>query len=615
MEENKKKENNQIYDIKKKISKHFSRIIKYDFSIGNIARYLKTNGLKGAVGKAKEIITGKSPTVPYVYKQPIFTEQIKSEIEKFEKSPKVSIIIPVYNVEPKWIELAIQSVKNQWYTNWEICIVDDCSTNVKTIDYLKSINDEKIKIEFSKTNEHISATSNKALKIATGEYIGLMDNDDEITEDALYHIVKKINQGYTFIYSDEDKMEMDGTLCDPHFKPDFSPDMINSQNYISHFTVIKKEHINKVNGFTIGLEGSQDYDLYLKIFDMCEDVKIAHIPKVLYHWRKIPGSTASGFNEKSYAQESGRKALENSIKRKNIDAIVSSENPGIYKVNYTVIGEPKVSIIIPFKDAKQLLTLSVESVLNKTSYDNFEIIGISNNSEKLETFEEMKRLEELDNRVKFYEYDVPFNYSDINNYAVKNYVTGDYIVLLNNDIEIITENWIEQMLGFAQRDNVGAVGAKLYYPNNTIQHAGVIVGLGGVASHSHKHFNRNHPGYFRRLQSIQNLSAVTAAMLMVSKNKYNEMNGLNEENLKVAFNDVDFCLRLQKNGYYNVFTPYVEAYHHESVSRGSEDTPEKAKRFLSEIEYMQNTHKDIIEYDPYYNINLTIDKEDFSLKG
>jgi hypothetical protein len=390
--------------------------------------------------------------------------------------------------------------------------------------------------------------------------------------------------------------------------------MFLSQNYISHFSIIKRELIDKTDGFKFGLEGSQDYDLYLKILEHTK--KIYHIPKVLYHWRKITGSTAVKFSEKSYAQESGKKAIENAIKRRDIDAKVSNEKySGTYRVKYKIVGNPLISIILPFKDKPELLTMCIEAILNKSTYKNFEIIGISNDSIETETFYEMKRLKSLDNRIKFYEYNIAFNYSKINNYAVDNYANGKHIILLNNDIEIISSDWIESMLEHSQRDDVGCVGAKLYYPNNTIQHAGIIVGLGGVAGHSHKYYDKNYSGYFNRLNIIQNVSAVTGACLMVKKSIYREIDGLNEKNLSIAFNDVDFCLRVQEKGYRNIFTPYCEAYHYESISRGFEDNPKKIARFNSEIEYIKKRHKKILQNgDPYYNRNLTLDREDFTLR-
>ncbi|MDD5210822.1 MAG: glycosyltransferase, partial [Sulfuricurvum sp.] len=514
------------------------------------------------------------------------------------------------------LDLAIKSVEAQWYENWELCIADDKSTQKTTLEYLKTIKNPKIKINYLETNLNISGSSNEALSLASGDYVALMDNDDEITPDALYEVVRTIHKtAAELIYSDEDKLELDGTLSDPHFKSHFAPDMFLSQNYISHLGVIKKELIEKVGGFAIGLEGAQDYDLYLKVLEHTD--KVHHISKVLYHWRKIPGSSAADFDDKSYAQEAGLRALKNALKRRAIDAdVLNGKHAGTYRVLYKIQKEPLVSIIIPFKDKPELLRMCIESILDKSTYKNFEIIGISNNSSEEATFEEMKRVENLDDRIKFYEYNVAFNYSAINNYAVKTYAKGEQIILLNNDIEIITHDWIEAMLEFSQRDDVGVVGAKLYYPNNTLQHGGVIVGLGGVAGHSHKYFNKDDSGYFHRLNILQNLSAVTAACFMVKKSIYQELNGLNEQNLAVAFNDVDFCLRAREKGYLNIFTPYCEAYHHESISRGHEDTAQKQERFNSEVFFMQERHKTILEKgDPYYNVNLTLDREDFSLKA
>ena len=563
---------------------------------------------------ANEIYRGKRRTKKgYFYIEPTLTNEIENEIENFSKKPLISIIMPVYNVDKKWLDLAINSIKAQWYKEWEICIVDDCSTKKETKEYLENINNPKIKIKFLEKNLNISGASNRALELSSGEYIALMDNDDEITVDALYEVVKAINlKNADFIYSDEDKLEIDGRFSEPHFKPDFAKDMFLSQNYLSHLGVIKKELIEKVNGWTIGLEGAQDYDLYLKVLEHTEN--IYHISKVLYHWRKIEGSTALEFSEKSYAQKNGLKSLESAIERRGLKAkVINSKYPGTYKVEYEIKNNPLVSIIIPFKDKPELLDMCINSILKKSTYKNYEIIGISNNSEEKEIFELMKKLE-TDKKVSFYEYNVPFNYSKINNYAVKNYANGEHIILLNNDIEIISPNWIEEMLMFSQQKDIGAVGAKLYYPNNTIQHAGVIIGIGGVAGHSHKYFKKEDNGYFSRLNITQNLLAVTGACLMIKKTLYNKLNGLNEKDLKIAFNDVDFCLRLQEQGYQNIYTPYAEAYHYESISRGAENDTKKIERFNSEVDYMLKRHKKILEEgDPFYNKNLTLEHENFEI--
>ena len=551
----------------------------------------------------------------YRYKKPRLTKKIKKEIECFTFHPPISVAMPVYNVDAKWLQLAINSLKKQWYPYWELCIADDASSKKETVDFLTSINDPQIKIVYLKENVNISEATNAALELASGDYIALMDNDDELTVDAFYEVVKVINRSNAeFIYSDEDKLELDGSYADPHFKPDFAPDMFLSQNYLSHLGVVKKSLIDEVGGWTVSLEGAQDYDLYLKVLELTN--KIVHIPKVLYHWRKLPGSTAAEFSDKSYAQEAGIKALEHAMKRRNIAAKVESgKYPGTHRVKYHITDDPLISIIIPFKDKSELLDMCINSILDKSTYQNYEIIGISNNSEEAETFEMMEKLKAKDGRVFFYEHNVPFNYSEINNHAVHEYAKGEHLVLLNNDIEIISHEWLESMLEFSQQNNIGAVGAKLYYPDDTIQHAGVIIGIGGVGGHSHKYFERSAIGYFSRLNIVQNFSAVTAACLMVKKTIFDELQGLNEKDLKIAFNDVDFCLRIGEAGYQNVYTPYCEAYHHESISRGEDDNPEKVARFNSEVDYMLERHNKILNAgDPYYNPNLTLTDENFTIR-
>ncbi len=582
---------------------------------------------------AEEMIAGKRYIQGfeiYRYKKPRLTMKIKKEIECFTSHPLISVVMPVYNVDAKWLQLGINSLKRQWYPYWELCIADDASSKTETVDFLASIDDPQIKIVYLKENVNISEASNAALELASGDYIALMDNDDELTVDAFYEVVKVINKSNTeFIYSDEDKLELDGRYSDPHFKPDFAPDMFLSQNYLSHLGVVKKSLIDEVGGWTVGLEGAQDYDLYLKVLELTN--KIVHIPKVLYHWRKIPGSTAAEFSDKSYAQDAGQKALQNAMKRRGIQAeVLAAKHPGTYRIKYTIDKSidltvniqdiasettlPLVSIVIPFKDKSELLDMCIHSILDRSTYQNYEIIGISNNSEESETFEMMEKLKGKDKRVSFYEYNIPFNYSAINNYAVNKYAKGEHILLLNNDIEIISPEWIESMLEFSQREDVGVVGSKLYYPNDTIQHAGVAIGVLILAGHSFRHLARDTPGYMGRESVIQNISAVTAACLMVKKTIFDSMNGLNENDLKIAFNDIDFCLRIQEQGYLNVFTPYCEAYHYESVSRGKDDDPEKVARFNSEVEYMLERHRKILNTgDPYYNPSLTLKSENFGL--
>jgi len=543
----------------------------------------------------------------YMYLEPTFNDEVQHTLNSFISKPLISIIMPVYNVNPKWLDLAIKSIERQWYENWELCMVDDKSTDKGTLSYLKAINHSKIKVKFLEKNLNISGASNTALSLTRGEYIALMDNDDELTPNALYEVVKAINDGAEFIYSDEDKIEMNGTFSDPHFKPDFAPDMFLSQNYLSHLGVIKKDLISKVDGFTLGLEGSQDFDLYLKVLEHTE--KIHHIDKVLYHWRKIPGSTASEYGEKSYAQDAGRQALENAMQRRNINATVKNgQTPGTFKVDYIIKGDPLVSIIIPYKDKPELLKMCIESILNKSTYHNFEIIGISNNSTEEETFSEMSRLETLDSRIKFYEYNVPFNYSDINNHAVHNYAKGEHLLFLNNDIEIITPSWIEEMLMYSQLKHSGAIGAKLYFPNDTIQHAGIVLAPNTIhaAILMYQGFDKSYYGYISRLKCVNNYSAVTAACLMVKKELFTKINGFDDKNLAIAYNDIDLCLRLQEDGYRNIWTPYCEAYHFESISRGHEVNVVDVERREKEKWHLKNRHPNIFKKkDPYYNHKLT----------
>ena len=550
----------------------------------------------------------------YTYKPNFNVSNILSEINQFQSKPLISIVVPVYNVDVKWLKLAISSVEKQFYTHWELCIADDCSTNQATLQYLKSIKNSKIKIVFLEKNVNISAASNAAIALATGEYIGLLDNDDELTPDALFEVVKAINNtGAELIYSDEDKLNMDNEYCHPYFKSDFSLDLLLSINYLCHFSVIKADLIHKIGGFEIGLEGAQDFDLMLKCVENTN--KIHHIDKVLYHWRMIPGSTASEFSAKSYAQNAGKQSLINFMRRNNIEgSVLDGFFPGSYRVKRDIQHNPCVSIIIPFKDKPDLLKTCIDSILNESTYQNWEIIGISNNSTEQETFDLLAHYENLDERIKFHHYNIPFNYSKLNNYALQ-FTKGEHLILLNNDIEIITKEWIETLLEHSQREGIGAVGAKLYYPNNTVQHAGVIIGIGGIAGHCHKHYHRNDHGYFGKLSLTQNLSAVTGACIMIKKALYEKINGFDEENLSVAFNDVDFCLRLRELNYLNVFTPFCEAYHHESISRGTEDTAEKKQRFQAESDFTAARHHQFYEKgDPYYNVNLSLTKEDYSLK-
>jgi glycosyltransferase involved in cell wall biosynthesis/protein-L-isoaspartate O-methyltransferase len=543
-------------------------------------------------------------------------EAAKVDIESMPIKPLFSILVPIYNTDPEYLLPMIESVQNQIYPHWQLCLVDDCSPKsyLKRILEHEALQDERISIQLNDVNQGISVTTNDALAMARGDYIALLDHDDEISIDALYENAKVINAtpDVGLIYSDEDKLDMQGKRLEAYFKPDYSPDLLHTNNYICHFTVIKKSIADQLGGFREGLDGSQDHDIIIRSAAAAE--RIVHIPKILYHWRKIPGSTAVTYDSKSYAWEAGRKAVEDQLKKEESGVRVEFGSlKGTYRVFRQIKGQPLVSIVIPFKDKPELLDSCLNSILNRSSYKNIEIIGVSNNSEQALTFERMKHYAEADPRIRFVEKNVPFNFSAICNYGVTQ-ATGEYIVLLNNDIEIISPDWIERLLEHAQRDNIGAVGGKLLFADGCIQHAGVVAGMVGAAGHPHKFFPDNHIGYHGRLHMVYNVSAVTGAMLMVKKSKYQEVGGLDEQHLAVAYNDIDLCLKLLDKGYLNVFTPHAKATHYESISRGYEDTDEKVQRLLKEQNHFLTTWADFLQAgDPYYNPNLSLKNERFSL--
>lgn len=528
----------------------------------------------------------------------------KTNYTTLKYRPLISVLIPVYNVDGKYLKECLESVLTQKYDNFEICIVDDASTNKDTLTTLKLYEgNKKIKIKYRKKNGHISRATNDALKIAKGEYVALMDNDDVIPENALYEVVKALNEDkkIDMVYTDEDKLDLDGRRCDPNFKSDWAPDSFLSSNYISHLGVLRKTIVDEIGGFRVGYEGAQDYDLYLRFSEKTD--RIHHIPKILYHWRKIPGSTSMEIDNKNYALERGKQALEDALKRRGIrgEVCIANDCP-YYYIEYDVVKTPKVSIIIPTRDLADITRKCISSIYKKTTYQNFEVILVNNNSKDDKTFKLFNEYKEKYNNFRVFDANFEFNYARINNLAANN-TDSDYIVLLNNDMELITPNWLEIMIGYAEQKHIGAVGVKLLYPDDTVQHGGVITGL-GIASHAFTGKPRNAVLWGGRLSVPYNYSAVTAACLMVSKAKWDEVDGLNEK-LKVAYNDVDFCLKLLDKGYYNVFVPMVELYHYESKSRGLDDTPEKKRRFDSEQDYMRKKWKKQIENDKFYNKNFT----------
>lgn len=533
---------------------------------------------------------------------------------KFKNSPKISIVTPMYHTPVKFFDELVQSLISQTYSNWELCLADGSEEKNAEIEKICS-KDDRIKYKFIGKNKGISGNSNEALKLATGDYIGLLDHDDVLAEFALYEVVKVVNNHpeVEFVYSDEDKLDdIEKKRYNPYFKSDFGPDTLRANNYICHFSIFRKDLMEKLGGFRSEFDGAQDYDIILR---MSENTKnIYHIPKILYHWRVHELSTAKeGGHAKPYAYNAGQKAVEEHIKRLGLKGNVEpGKTIGTYRVNYDVIGNPKVSILIPNKDYISTLKVCLKS-LKKTTYKNYEIIIIENNSTEKNTFEYYKEIDGKDNIKVIYYPKKVFNYSAIINFGVRN-STGDYIIQLNNDTKLLTPDWLQIMLGFAQREDVGAVGVKMYYPDKTIQHAGIIVGIGGVAGHVFKNIPYNKHGYFSKDAMIQNLSAVTAACIMTPRKIYDDV-GFMDEKFQVAFNDVDFCLKIRKLGKLIVYNPYIEFLHYESKSRGYEDTVEKQKRFKGEIDYFLEKWQGFLDKgDPYYNINLRLDNDQCAIK-
>ncbi|MGG6294561.1 glycosyltransferase [Leptolyngbya sp. AN02str] len=532
----------------------------------------------------------------------------------FVKQPLISIIMPVYNPKPEFLKAAIQSVIGQTYQNWELCIADDASTDSRIKSLLQgySKTDPRIKVVFREQNGHISEASNSALAIATGEYVALLDHDDVLTGDALYEVVDLINHHpeADLIYSDEDKIDDKNYLRDPYFKPDWSPDTLLSKMYVCHMGVYRKKIVDEVGGFRPGYEGAQDYDLVLRFTEKTSN--IFHISNVLYHWRIHAGSTSSSIDTKDYALIAGQKALEDAIARRQEPGKVITTPNNHYLIRYDIKTCDRVSIIIPTRDLGAVLDRCLISIFTKTTYPNFEVVLVDNGTteeEALNVFQKWKTKEP--ERFQVFTNDIPFNYSKLNNFGVEK-ATGQYLLFLNNDTEVIHSDWLEAMVEQAQRPSIGAVGPLLLYPDDTVQHAGVIAGIGGVAGHSHKYHPGDSPGYFDQIQTINNYSALTAACLMCRRSVFEEVGGF-EEALKVAFNDIDFCFKLIEKGYQNVYLPHVVLYHYESKSRGYEDTPEKRARFEGEADYMKERWKDLIERDPYYNKNLSLQSGGYAI--
>lgn len=537
--------------------------------------------------------------------------------KKFEFAPKISIVVPLYKTPETYLTEMIGSVRNQSYGNWELCLSDGSGEGSPIAHILKKYEemDERIKVVYNKERLQISENTNEALKVCTGDYIAFADHDDLLAPNALYECVYLLNRepSTEIIYTDEDKIDMNGKEhFMPHFKSDFNIDMLCSTNYICHLFVVKREIFEKAGMLNPEFDGAQDYDFVLRCVE--KSGKIKHIPKILYHWRAHKDSTAENPESKNYAFVAGMRAVQAHYDRMGIPAEAGeTAYKGIYRSRYKITGNPLISVIIPNKDHTADLEKCISSLEKKNRYQNLEILVVENNSEKEETFAYYKELEQRNPKVKvlFWKEKV-FNYPAINNFGAE-HASGEYLLFLNNDTEVVNEDCIEELLGYCQRSDVGAVGARLYYDDGTIQHAGVIVGLGGIAGHPFSKAVHEDPGYFGRIIMAQDYSAVTAACMLVKKSVFQQVSGF-DEGYAVAFNDVDLCLRIRRAGWLIVYNPYAEMNHYESKSRGYEDTEEKVKRFNSEISLFEKRWRKFLEQgDPYYNPNLTLDDGNFGL--
>ena len=540
---------------------------------------------------------------------------MREQVDGFSCKPLISVVMPVYNPNPVWLEEAIASVRTQIYPNWELCIADDMSPDPAIRPLLERYAqlDKRIKLVFREQNGHISAASNSAVALAQGEWIALLDHDDVLAEHALFWVADTINRHSEcrLIYSDEDKIDETGSRSGAYFKCDWNPDLFYSQNMFSHLGVYQTDLVREVGGFRIGLEGSQDYDLALRCIERIAPEQIKHIARVLYHWRIHADSTAYSSEAKPYAMIAGERAINEHLDRLGVNAEAESVGYG-YRVRYALPERlPLVSLIIPTRNGLRLLRQCVESILAKTTYEPYEILIVDNGSDDPATLRYLKGLAS-ESCIRVIRDDRPFNYSELNNSAAK-LARGEILGLINNDIEVISPDWLSEMVSHALRPEVGAVGARLWYADDTIQHAGVVLGVHGIAGHAHRFLPRDHVGYCGRASLIQSFSVVTGACLLVRKSIYEELGGLNEIELQVACNDVDFCLRLREAGYRNIWTPYAELYHHESATRGFDDTPEKLARSANEIAFMQRRWGEALLHDPAYSPNLSLDAEDFSL--
>lgn len=535
---------------------------------------------------------------------------------KFHDAPLLSVVVPAYKTPENFLVQMIESLQNQTYRNWELCIANGSREDAGMQQILEryAAEDSRVRFENLMENLGIAENTNAALKMAKGEYVGLLDHDDLLAPNTLYEIASILEKKpeTDIVYTDEDKVTMElEEHFQPHLKPDFNLDLLRSNNYICHFFMVKRKIAEKVGGFRKEFDGAQDHDFIFRCVEQAEH--IVHIPEILYHWRTHKASTADNPASKKYAFDAGKRAVEAHLQRMRIPGTVShTKDFGFFRVTYPVQGNPLVSIIIPNKDEKEALKACLDSIMEKTEYAEYEILIVENNSSTEEIFQYYKELSQ-NPRIRILHWEKEFNYSAINNFAVR-HAKGEYLLFLNNDVTVITKGWLSEMLGMCQRKDTGAVGVKLLYPDDTIQHAGCVVGLGGIAGHLFVNMPASRTGYLHKASIIQDLSAVTAACMMTKREVFEKVKGF-EEKLSVAFNDVDFCLKINKAGYLVVYHPFVQLYHMESKTRGAEDSKEKVRRFQKEIEYMRCQWPDILKNgDPFYNKNLSLTKWNYSLR-
>ena len=593
----------------------FKRLTPYNIKKG--IRYLKHYGVRGFYARLLERFEEREVEYQEWYEKnkPSEEELARQRKKKWKEPVTISVLVPAYRTPEVFLRQMIESVLNQTYPHLELCIADGSGENISVEKVVKEYQakDQRVRYQRLEKNEGIAGNTNAAIRMATGDYLALFDHDDLLSPNALFEVASTIEKDKAdVVYTDEDKVTSDlKEHFQPHFKPDFNPDLLCSNNYICHLFVVKRSLALKLGGQDPAYDGAQDYDFIFRCTEEAE--KIVHIAKILYHWRVHQASTADNPTTKMYAFDAGKRAIEAHLQRIGAKAEVShTKDLGFYRVKYQVQGNPKVSIVIPNKDEKETLKKCLESIWQKTTYSNYEIILVENNST---TREIRDYYQELDgkNGVRVVYWDKEFNYSAINNFGIS-YAKGEYILCLNNDITVISPEWMEELLANCQRPEVGIVGARLYYPDNTIQHAGIVLGMGGCAGSLFVGLARSRGGYLHKAALQQDLSAVTAACFMVKKEAFEKVGGF-EEKLAVAFNDVDFCLKVRHAGYLVVYDPYAELYHHESKTRGYENTEAKKRRFQEEIEYMRCHWMPDILRDPYYNENLSLKASDYSLRS